>query len=115
VLHDLTFCLDFSSSTIHEAEGAETAAAEEAVLVHRHSSTVSTAAKVISSSLVMGACTRCLMYIMLDKCDPKCPRCGSTSDHTPLDFAPPLHCGSRNVMKRQRSVEQLDELDLMRK
>ncbi|CAM6043655.1 unnamed protein product [Sphagnum compactum] len=103
------------SSTIHEAEGAEAAAAEEAVLLHRHSSTVSTAAKVISSSLVMGACTRCLMYIMLDKCDPKCPRCGSTSDHTPLDFAPPLHCSSRNVMKRQRSVEQLDELDLMRK
>ncbi|KAH8971517.1 hypothetical protein BDL97_02G147200 [Sphagnum fallax] len=101
------------SSTIHEAEGAQAAAAEEAVLLHRHSS--STGSKIISSSLVMGACTRCLMYIMLDKCDPKCPRCGSTSDHTPLDFAPPLHCSSRNVMKRQRSVEQLDELDLMRK
>ncbi|CAK9216301.1 unnamed protein product [Sphagnum troendelagicum] len=101
------------SSTIHEAEGAQAAAAEEAILLHRHSS--STGSKIISSSLVMGACTRCLMYIMLDKCDPKCPRCGSTSDHTPLDFAPPLHCSSRNVMKRQRSVEQLDELDLMRK
>lgn len=27
--------------------------------------------------LVMGACTRCLMYVMLAKSNHKCPRCGS--------------------------------------
>lgn len=45
-------------------------------------------------ALVMGACTRCLMYVMLDKSDPNCPRCAST---VLLDFnAPPF--------KRQRTV-----------
>ncbi|CAK9192940.1 unnamed protein product [Sphagnum troendelagicum] len=56
-------------------------------------------------ALVTGACTRCLMYIMLDKSNPQCPRCGS--DIT-LDFMAPS-------TKRQR-VEQLDEaLNLMTK
>jgi RNA polymerase subunit RPABC4/transcription elongation factor Spt4 len=38
--------------------------------------------------LVMGACTRCLTYVMLHKSDPKCPRCES---EVPLDsfIAPP--------------------------
>lgn len=45
-------------------------------------------------TLVMGACTRCLMYVMLDKSDPNCPRCESI---VRLDFnAPPV--------KRQRTV-----------
>lgn len=39
-----------------------------------------------SDALVMGACTRCLMYVMLHKSDPKCPRCGS---EVPLDFTSP--------------------------
>ncbi|XP_024358073.1 uncharacterized protein [Physcomitrium patens] len=39
-------------------------------------------------SLVMGACTRCLMYVMLNRGDPRCPRCNS---QVPVDFsaAPP--------------------------
>lgn len=45
-------------------------------------------------SLVMGACTRCLMYVMLNKSDPICPRCESK---VPLDFSAP-------PSKRQRTV-----------
>lgn len=39
-------------------------------------------------ALVMGACTRCLTYVMLHKSNPKCPRCES---EVPLDsfIAPP--------------------------
>lgn len=39
-------------------------------------------------ALVMGACTRCLTYVMLHKSDPKCPRCES---EVPLDsfISPP--------------------------
>lgn len=37
-------------------------------------------------ALVMGACTRCLTYVMLHKSDPKCPRCES---EVPLDFMSP--------------------------
>ncbi|KAG0569646.1 hypothetical protein KC19_6G104600 [Ceratodon purpureus] len=41
-----------------------------------------------AGALVMGACTRCLMYVMLNKADPRCPRCES---NVPVDFstAPP--------------------------
>ncbi|XP_024375339.1 uncharacterized protein [Physcomitrium patens] len=39
-----------------------------------------------TGSLVMGACTRCIMYVMLNKSDPKCPRCESK---VPLDFSSP--------------------------
>ena len=46
--------------------------------------------------LVMGACTRCLMYVMLNKCDPKCPRCES---QVPLDFTNATH---PPASKRQR-------------
>lgn len=45
-------------------------------------------------ALVMGACTRCLMYVMLNKSDPICPRCESK---VPLDFSAP-------PSKRQRTV-----------
>ena len=48
------------------------------------------------SMLVMGACTRCLMYVMLNKCDPKCPRCES---QVPLDFTNATH---PPASKRQR-------------
>lgn len=50
----------------------------------------------ISGALVMGACTRCLMYVMLNKSDPICPRCESK---VPLDhFTAPVAPSS----KRQR-------------
>ncbi len=40
--------------------------------------------------LVMGACTRCLMYVMLAKSNHKCPRCGSQAllDFTAAASAP---------------------------
>ncbi|XP_024367873.1 uncharacterized protein [Physcomitrium patens] len=40
----------------------------------------------VTGALVMGACTRCLMYVMLNKSDPKCPRC---ENEVPLDFSSP--------------------------
>ena len=36
-----------------------------------------------AGSLVMGACTRCLMYVMLSEVNPMCPRCESK---IPVDF-----------------------------
>lgn len=39
-------------------------------------------------ALVMGACTRCLMYVMLNKADPRCPRCDCK---VPVDFATPCN------------------------
>ncbi|XP_024393798.1 uncharacterized protein [Physcomitrium patens] len=47
----------------------------------------------VSSALVMGACTRCLMYVMLSRDDPRCPRCEA---EVPVDF------GNAPVSKRQR-------------
>lgn len=38
------------------------------------------------NALVMGACTQCLMYVMLNRSNPKCPRCQS---EVPLDFTSP--------------------------
>lgn len=52
------------------------------------------------SMLVMGACTQCLMYVMLNKCDPKCPRCKS---QVPLDFT---HATHPPPPKRQRRLER---------
>lgn len=40
----------------------------------------------MGDALVMGACTRCLTYVMLHKSDPKCPRC---EGEVPLDFISP--------------------------
>uniref|UniRef100_A0A7I4F6D6 WW domain-containing protein n=1 Tax=Physcomitrium patens TaxID=3218 RepID=A0A7I4F6D6_PHYPA len=45
-----------------------------------------------SETLVMGGCTRCLMYVMLNKSDPKCPRCES---EVPLDFSSPSSSSKR--------------------
>ncbi|CAM6018328.1 unnamed protein product [Sphagnum balticum] len=42
-------------------------------------------AAISGAALVMGACTRCLMYVILDKSNCKCPRCGSEA--ALVDFA----------------------------
>lgn len=50
--------------------------------------------------LVMGACTMCLMYVMLNKSDPICPRCESK---VPLDFSAPPSKRQRTVVDRSDS------------
>jgi hypothetical protein len=46
----------------------------------------------------MGACTRCLMYVMLKKVDRRCPRCES---EVPVDFSSPP-CKRPRVMSERR-------------
>ena len=41
-----------------------------------------------ATSMVLAACPRCLMYVMLSEADPRCPRCRSP---VLLDF---LHCAA---------------------
>jgi len=59
--HNVSAAADLQSSTpgVCEAESRKAEAATPA------------------DALVMGACTRCLTYVMLHKSDPKCPRCES--------------------------------------
>ncbi|KAG0587542.1 hypothetical protein KC19_2G172700 [Ceratodon purpureus] len=54
--------------------------------------------KVDSGALVMGACTRCLMYVMLKRDDPRCPRCES---EVPVDFSAPPCKRSRVISDRR--------------
>jgi hypothetical protein len=85
----------------HEAESKKRpAAATESSLLQLQATSSSS----MITALVMGACTRCLMYVMLDKSNPKCPRCGS---HVLLDFAAPT-TPTAAAVKRQRVV--LDSL-----
>ena len=46
-----------------------------------------------ATSMVLAGCPHCLMYVMLSKKDPKCPRCKST---VLLDFPPGNTTASRN-------------------
>jgi hypothetical protein len=90
----------------HEAESKKrpAAATESSLLLLQAKSSSSS----MITALVMGACTRCLMYVMLDKSNPKCPRCGS---HALLDFAAPTTptaAATAAGVKRQRVV--LDSL-----
>ncbi|CAM6036286.1 unnamed protein product [Sphagnum compactum] len=88
----------------HEAESKKRpAAATESSLPLLQATSSSS----MITALVMGACTRCLMYVMLDKSNPKCPRCGS---HALLDFAAPTTptAAATAGVKRQRVV--LDSL-----
>jgi len=43
------------------------------------------AAAISGAALVMGACTRCFMYVILEKSNCKCPRCGGEA--ALVDFA----------------------------
>lgn len=49
-------------------------------------------------ALVTGACTHCLMYVMLKKVDPRCPRCES---EVPVDFSVPPSKKQRVVSDRK--------------
>lgn len=43
------------------------------------------AAGISGAALVMGACTRCFMYVILEKSNCKCPQCGGEA--ALVDFA----------------------------
>ncbi|WOL00856.1 hypothetical protein Cni_G09569 [Canna indica] len=49
-----------------------------------------------TSSMVLAACPRCLMYVMLSRDDPKCPKCKSA---VLLDF---LHDGGNATKNNTR-------------
>jgi hypothetical protein len=67
------------------------------------------------AQLVMGACTHCLMYVMLEKSHPKCPRCSSdvlvdfaaapSSAPTPAAIAATTTTTISSCIKRQRVAQ----------
>ncbi|CAN5968905.1 unnamed protein product [Sphagnum jensenii] len=67
------------------------------------------------AQLVMGACTHCLMYVMLEKSRPKCPRCSSdvlvdfaaapSSAPTPAAAATTTTTTISSCIKRQRVAQ----------
>lgn len=58
-----------------------------------------------ATSMVLAACPRCLMYVMLSEADPRCPRCRSP---VLLDF---LHHAARNRNNSSINVSREDDDD----
>jgi hypothetical protein len=66
----VSVCCMFNSAYVGEVESSSSSKKQQPA----SSEQLETAS---CAQLVMGACTHCLMYVMLEKSHPKCPRCSS--------------------------------------